>query len=66
MGEVHTGREWSKILGFNNSRINQYVCKYGKEKVKEFIRRYLEHPNIMPKGKQSYYDLYMNDNNISF
>lgn len=58
-GEVHTGREWSGILGFGPNRINTYVRTYGKENTEEFIRRYLENPGIKPKGAQSYYDLYM-------
>lgn len=64
-GETHTGREWSRILCFNNSRINQYVDKYGKENVEEFIKKYLEHPGEKPKSRQSYYDLYMHNDSIS-
>lgn len=58
-GEVHTGREWAKILGFGVNLINTYVRKYGQENTEEFIRRYLNNPCLQTKHKQSYYDLYM-------
>lgn len=64
-GEVNTGQGWAKELGFGQNRINTYIREYGEENTKEFIRRYLEHPDIKPRGKQSYYDLYMNDDSIS-
>ena len=60
-GEVHTGRDWSKILGFGENRINTYVRKYGIENTIIFIKKYLKNPNLIPKANQSYYDLYMNN-----
>lgn len=62
--QVHTGREWSKILGFSANRINKYILLYGEENVKTFIARRLANPKLEPKHKQSYYDLYMSDNSI--
>lgn len=59
-GEVHTGREWAKILGFSSRRINTYVKRYGMENTQEFIKKYIENPGLKPKASQSYYDLYMN------
>ncbi len=59
-GEVHTGREWSKILKLGINRINTYIGKYGMESTIEFIRRFIKNPNKKPKGKQSYFNLYMN------
>lgn len=60
-GEVHTGREWSKKLGFGVNLINTYARRYGKENTEEFIRRYLKNPNFRPDNQsKSYYDLYMN------
>ena len=59
--EVHTGREWSKILGLGENQINKYVKKNGIKNVEEFIRRYRINPALKPKRNQSYYDLYMNN-----
>lgn len=59
-GEKHTGRDWAKILGFGTNIINAYVRKYGLDNTIEFIKKYLKNPNLKPKNKQSYYDLYMN------
>ena len=64
-GEKHTGREWADRLKISTNVINTYVRKYGEDNTKEFIKRYLENPGEKPKNKQSYYDLYMNENNIS-
>ncbi len=60
--EIHTGKDWSKKLGFGVNIINTYIRKYGEENTKEFIHRYLNNPGHNPKHQQSYYDLYMNDN----
>lgn len=64
-GEVHTGQDWARRLGFGQNRINIYVREHGEDNTKEFIKRYLENPKKKPKSKQSCYDLYMNQNNIS-
>ena len=58
-GVTHTGREWSQKLGFGLQTINKYVKKYGIDNVEEFIRKRLSNPELEPKHKQSYYDLYM-------
>lgn len=60
-GEIHTGRDWSKKLGFGPNLVNTYIRKYGEENTKEFIRRYLKNPKSRTNCKQSYYDLYMNE-----
>lgn len=58
-GEIHTGIDWSKMLGFSPNVINRYVAKYGLNNTIEFIRKYKANPNLKPKRNQSYYDLYM-------
>ena len=58
-GETHTGKDWAKILGFGINLINNYIRKYGLENTIEFIKKYQANPTLKPKGKQSYYDLYM-------
>ena len=58
-GEIHTGKDWAKILGFGPNLINNYIRKYGLENTIEFIKRYQANPILEPKGNQSYYDLYM-------
>lgn len=61
-GEIHTGRDWSKILGFNVNLINSYIRKYGYDNTIKFIKCYLENPGLKPKGQnKSIYDLYMHD-----
>lgn len=62
-GESHTGREWADVLGLGTNRINTYIHKYGLANTVEFIKRYKQNPSRMPSNFQSYYDLYMNDNN---
>ena len=59
---THTGRDWSKKLGFGCNTINNYVRTYGKGNTIEFIKAVLKNPNLknFREGKQSYYDLYMN------
>lgn len=64
-GETHTGRDWSKLLKLGVNTINKYIRKYGLNNTIEFIKRYLENPNLKPKSKQSYYDLYMNNSTIT-
>ena len=59
-GEIHTGKDWARILGFGVNLINNYIRKYGLENTIEFIKRYQANPILEPKGNQSYYDLYMN------
>ena len=58
-GEIHSGKDWAKILGFGSNLINNYVRKYGLENTIEFIKRYQANPALKPKKNQSYYDLYM-------
>lgn len=59
-GEVHTGREWSELMGLGTNRINTYIRDYGLDNTIEFIRRYKINPTLKPKHRQSYYSLYMN------
>lgn len=59
-GETHTGKDWSKILGLGENRINIYVRKYGIDNTTEFIKRYMTNPEFKPHGKTaSIYDAYM-------
>ena len=58
-GEVHTGREWSKVLGLGTNRINTYIRQYGIDNTIKFIKKFKNNPNLKPKQPQSYYDLYM-------
>lgn len=60
-GEIHTGKDWSRILGFGENTINKYIRKYGLDNTIIFIKKYLELPKLKPKSNQSYYDLYMNN-----
>lgn len=62
-GEIHTGRDWAKILNIGLNTINKYVRTYGKEQTIEFIRRYKNNPNLKRNSNQSYFDLYMNQLN---
>ena len=59
-GEIHSGTDWSKKFGFGKNTINKYVNKYGLDNTIEFIRRYQRNPVSNPQNKQSYYNLYMN------
>ena len=59
-GEMHTGKDWSKILGFSTNVINKYIRNHGLENTIIFIKKYIENPNLKIKPRQSYYDLYMN------
>lgn len=61
-GEIHTGRDWAKTLELGPNIINTYVRKYGLDNIIEFIKRYKIDNTLKPKHKQSYYDLYMNNN----
>lgn len=63
-GEVHTGREWSELMGLGTNRINTYIREYGLDNTIEFIRRYKINPTLKPKHNQSYYNLYMNQKDI--
>lgn len=58
--EEHTGRDWSEILGIGTNVINTYIRNYGLENTIEFIKKFMNEPKRSRKGKQSYYDLYMN------
>lgn len=60
--EIHSGRDWSKILGLGTNRINTYVRKYGLNNTIEFIRRYIANPNLRLSNNdnKSIYNLYMN------
>lgn len=64
-GEIHTGKDWARILGLGENRINIYIREYGLDNTIEFIRRYQNNPNLKPKHKQSYYNLYMNQNSVN-
>jgi hypothetical protein len=59
-GTIHTGKDWAKTLGLGVNRINTYVRNYGLDNTVEFIKRRLKNPDLKPRRKQSYYDLYMN------
>lgn len=59
-GIVHSGRDWSNILGFEPGLINKYVRKYGLDNTKVFIEKYLNNPHLGSRHGKSYYDLYMN------
>ena len=60
-GEVHTGKDWSKILGLGINTINRYIRKYGLNNTIEFIRKYLKNPNLKPINNNcSIYSVYMN------
>ena len=61
--EVHTGKDWSKILGLGINTINRYIRKYGLDNTIEFIRRCETNPNLklfVHDKNQNIYDLYMN------
>lgn len=64
--QIYTGREWSEKLGLGTNIINTYIRKYGRENTKEFIRRFLNNPEMKfkIKPKQSYYKLYMNNQDL--
>lgn len=59
-GEVHSGKDWSRLLGIGLNTINKYVRKYGLNNTILFIEKYLENPGLALEPRQSYYDLYMN------
>ena len=60
-GEIHTGKDWARKLGLSENIINLYVRKYGLNNTIEFIKRYMDNPNLKPKNKnKSIYSLYMN------
>lgn len=58
-GEIHTGKDWAKVLGLGVNIINKYIRKYGLDNTIAFIKKYMSNPHIERKAKQSYYDLYM-------
>jgi hypothetical protein len=60
-GVIHTGKDWSKILGLGTNVINRYVRQFGKDNTIEFIKRYKQNPDLKPHNKnQSIYSVYMN------
>ena len=58
-GDIHSGKEWSKILGLGINTINKYVRKYGLDNTIKFIKKYLENPVLELEHGQSYYSMYM-------
>lgn len=61
-GEIHSGRDWSVLLGLGINTVNKYIRKYGLDNTIEFIKRFRLNPFKTRKCKnKSYYDLYMND-----
>lgn len=60
-GEIHSGKDWAKILGVSTNLINKYIRKYGLDNTIEFIKRYLSNPSLdSNKTTRCIYDLYMN------
>lgn len=61
-GEMHSGKDWSKILNLGINTIVRYTNEYGIDKTVEFIKKCKQNPSLKNerKNKQSYYDLYMN------
>ena len=57
---IHSGKEWSQILGLGINTINKYVRKYGLDNTVKFIEKYLNNPGLNIERGQSYYDVYMN------
>lgn len=55
-----TGREWSSFLGVGMNLINTYVRKYGEVETCNFIKWFLDHPEIKGnvKSRTSYYSIY--------
>lgn len=64
-GEIHTGKDWARILGVSINVINTYVRTHGLDNTIEFIQRFMNNPKLELKNGQSYYDLYMNNNTMS-
>ena len=58
-GEVHTGKDWAKILGLGVNRINSYVRNYGLENTIGFIESCLKTPIEPSSNNQSYYKKYL-------
>lgn len=54
----HTGRDWSKILGFGINTINTILKENGQEKAKELIKRRLKDPYKKRKSKQTWLNVY--------
>ena len=57
-GEVHTGKDWSKILNLGPNTINMYFRNYSDEQVKEFIRRRKRDKNKIRKSHQTWLETY--------
>lgn len=59
-GEVHSGRDWSEILGIGINRINTYIRTYGLDNTIEFIKRFMANPALIKTNKKrNIYKLYM-------
>lgn len=60
-GECHTGHDWAKILNIGTNVINTYIRLYGMDDTIEFIKRFLNNPELatMRKRNESFFDLYM-------
>lgn len=61
-GKMLTGRDWAKILGLGEQRINVYLRKYPEDKVKQLITAMLNNKqpiqNKQRKLQQSWFDIY--------
>lgn len=64
-GEIHSGKDWARILGLGINIINRYVRTYGLDNTIEFIKRFMNNPKLELKKGKSYYELYMNNNTMS-
>lgn len=62
-GEIHSGRDWSTLLGFGKNLINTYIRIYGLENTKEFIRFHRCFKD-QPSNSESYYNMYMNSDTL--
>lgn len=60
-GEIHTGREWARVLGLGVNSINKYIRMYGESNVVEFIRQYRLNPPQNKLDNINYYRLYMSN-----
>ena len=57
-GIKHTGRDWSKILGFGINTINTMLRKYSEDQVKELIRRRIKDPNKYRQSHKTWMRIY--------
>ena len=56
--EMLSEKQWSYRLNLGHTTISKLSKKYPEEKVKEFIRRRLENPNLERKSKQTWMNVY--------